>query len=128
MPTYIPEIVDSRNLYSPKESSWVQVATPSIKAVGRTRAGNPIVIYAHVPNYLSSPKNIEKAAHEGWISGNSGLGILPDKGKAGVDFYVRRGDLKLERNPITGNMDLVIEGDVQLQNRSPESFERQNNE
>ena len=53
------------------------------------------------------------------------LGILPDKGNAGVDFFIRRGDLKLERNPRTGNMDLVVEGDVQLQYRSPESFVRQ---
>ena len=55
------------------------------------------------------------------------LGIDPSKANAGVDFYVRRGDLKLENNTVTGGKDLTIEGDVFLQGRSPESFVRKNN-
>ena len=76
-PVYMPEIIDGRNEYSPKESpqNWQWLHAPSIKATGRTRGGTPVVIYAHAPNYLSNPDNIARAHQQGFING---AGILPN--------------------------------------------------
>ncbi len=68
--------------------------------------------------------NVNGVVKQDPVTKHTELGIDLEKAKAGVDFYVRRGDLKLERNPITGKMDLSIEGDVLLQGRSPEPFVR----
>ncbi len=43
--------------------------TLSVKATGKTKQGNPVVVYAHVPNYLSDPDNIEKVIDQGTING-----------------------------------------------------------
>jgi len=68
--------------------------------------------------------NVNGVVKQDPINKSIELGINPTKADAGVDFYVRRGDLKLEKNPVTGKMDLSIEGDVLLQGRSPETFVR----
>ena len=39
--------------------------TPSIRAVGETKGGNVVDIYAHVPNFYSNPENIEAAIKKG---------------------------------------------------------------
>lgn len=75
-PVYMPGIIDGRNEYSPNEApgNWRWLTTPSIKATGRTRAGTPIVVYAHVPNHFSIPDNIATAVGQGLIKG---AGIMP---------------------------------------------------
>jgi hypothetical protein len=71
---YVPELVDAR-IASPKESIiWKRCWTsPSIKATGRTRQGNAVVVYAHVPNYFSDPKNIKNSLD----SLRNGAGPMP---------------------------------------------------
>jgi hypothetical protein len=45
------------------------VCTQSVMATGRTKQGNAVVVYAHIPNYFSNPANIRKAVSEGLVNG-----------------------------------------------------------
>ena len=75
-PVYMPGVIDGRNAYSPNEApvNWRWLTTPSIKATGKTKAGTPIVVYAHVPNHFSNPDNIATAVGQGLVNG---AGIMP---------------------------------------------------
>src|SRR3989344_4771696 len=78
-PVYMPQLVDAR-INSPKESPvWKWHTTPSVRVTGKTKKGNPVVVYAHVPNYFSKPANIAKAVNEGLTNG---AGKISSK-----DFY-----------------------------------------
>ena len=74
-PLFMPQIADARIL-APKDSflfrDWY--TAPSIRATGRTRQGSAVVVYAHIPNYFSDPKNI---AHAIGIGIQQGAGIMP---------------------------------------------------
>ncbi len=72
---FMPQLIDAR-IESFKDSQiWTNdYDAPSIKATGETKQGNKVVVYGHVSNYLSSPKNIEKAIEQGLVNG---AGILP---------------------------------------------------
>lgn len=74
---FMPQIVDAR-LEASREDRIFQTwyTTPSIKATGRTKQGNAVVVYAHIPNYFSNPDNIEKAINQGLVNY---AGILPQK-------------------------------------------------
>ena len=80
-PVYMPEIIDGRNEYGPEESpqNWLWLHAPSIKATGRTKAGTPLVVYAHVTNYFSDPDNIAETVKKGLVKG---AGIMPSE-----EFY-----------------------------------------
>lgn len=52
------------------------------------------------------------------------LGISWNKACGGLDFYIKRRDLGITKNPATGNNDLVICNDVLLTNRQPQKFIR----
>ena len=68
-PVYMPQLVDAR-ISAPKESLvWSWCTTPSVRVTGKTKQGNPVVVYAHVPNYFSKPHNIAKAVSEGLLNG-----------------------------------------------------------
>lgn len=55
---FMPEVVDQR---LNDKAEWNTIySTLSIKAVGRTRQGSAVVVYAHIPNYYSNPNNIKK--------------------------------------------------------------------
>lgn len=78
-PVYMPQLVDAR-IAAPKESQiWKWHTTPSVRVTGKTKQGNPVVVYGHVPNYFSKPANAAKAVGEGL---HDGVGRMPPK-----DFY-----------------------------------------
>ena len=61
-PVYMPQLVDARIEVDGDSRLWqTWFTTPSIKATGRTKQGNPVVVYAHTNNYLSTPENIEQS-------------------------------------------------------------------
>ncbi len=76
--------------------------------------------------YLESPDapNINGVVKQDPDTKATQLGIDPLKAESGIDFYVRRGDLKLADNPVTKGKDLVIEGEIILTNKSPKAFAR----
>lgn len=67
---FMPKIIDTRIDSLKGARIWqTWFSAPSIRATGRTKQGNPVVIYAHVPNYFSNPDNIDKAVQMGLING-----------------------------------------------------------
>jgi len=74
-PLFMPSLIDAR-INSPKGARFWQNRYDSVSAriTGKTKAGNAVVVYAHKPNYLSDPKNIEKAKKLGLVNG---AGIVP---------------------------------------------------
>ena len=77
-PVYMPQLIDAR-INSPKSPVWRWYTTPSVRVTGKTKQGNTVVVYAHVPNYFSKPNNIAKAVNEGL---RDGAGKMPQK-----EFY-----------------------------------------
>ena len=79
-PVYMPQLADAR-ISAPKGSSvWNQwYTTPSVRVIGKTKQGNPVVVYAHVPNYFSKPNNVAKAVNEDL---RDGAGRMPPR-----EFY-----------------------------------------
>lgn len=66
-PLFMPQVARARiDLDNLNKNLWYQeIITPSIGLTGRTRRGNPVVVVAHIPTYLSNPKNlIEKSSDE----------------------------------------------------------------
>ncbi len=72
---FMPAIIDAR-IEAPKDARIWQnwYIAPSIRATGKTKQDNAVVVYAHVPNYFSNPDNIEKAINQGLVNG---AGIMP---------------------------------------------------
>lgn len=72
---FMPSIADTR-IEAPKDARIWQTwySAPSVKATGKTKQGNAVVVYAHIPNYFSNPNNIETAISQGLING---AGIMP---------------------------------------------------
>lgn len=74
-PLFMPQLIDTR-IQAPKGarvwSNWYH--SVSARITGKTKAGNAVVVYTHIPNYLSKPKNIEQAKKQGLING---AGIVP---------------------------------------------------
>ena len=58
-PLFMPELAEARINGIAPWNQWL--TTPSIRATGRTKQGNAVVVYGHVPNYLSNPANIKEA-------------------------------------------------------------------
>lgn len=73
---FIPEIADAR-VYagndSPLWKNWLHGA--SIRATGKTKARNAVVVYAHIPNSFSTSAGITEAKKLGL---RNCAGILPD--------------------------------------------------
>ncbi len=74
---FMPQIVDVR-IDAPKYSTIWQSSyyAPSIRATGRTKQNNPVVVYAHIPNYFSNPDNIKTAKEQGLVNE---AGIIPEE-------------------------------------------------
>ena len=69
---FAPEFADARI----EGKFWNDCfTTPSLMATGKTRQGNAVVVYAHVPNYFSNPENIRNAIKYGL---KNGAGIMPE--------------------------------------------------
>ncbi len=64
---YMPELAEARIQGQQPWDEWR--TTPSIKATGRTKQGNAVVVYAHIPNWLANPANIRAAKEQGLING-----------------------------------------------------------
>ena len=68
-PVYMPEVIDARIAASKEARIWQPWLTaPRIKATGRTKQGNPVVVYAHIPNYFSKADNITTAINQGLVN------------------------------------------------------------
>jgi len=79
-PLFMPQVVDGRIFASPTDyiaQHWF--TTPSVRVTGRSRGGNAVVVYAHVPNPFSNPANIKIAREAGLVNG---AGKIPLQ-----DFY-----------------------------------------
>lgn len=72
---YVPEIIGTRINAEDGSRPWqLWFRAPSIRATGRTKQGNAVVVYAHIPNHFSQSKDITKAIEQGLING---AGRLP---------------------------------------------------
>jgi len=72
---FMPAIFDARIAYPNNAAIWSKwFSAPSIRATGKTSQGNSVVVYAHIPNYLSNPKNIREAIGKGL---RNMAGIMP---------------------------------------------------
>lgn len=74
-PQFMPALADAR-IEAPGEARIWQpwYTTPSLRATGKTQQGNPVVVYAHVPNYFSNSDNITTAREAGL---RNGAGRMP---------------------------------------------------
>lgn len=95
----MPTIVDTR-IGSPADSVvWQRgYMSTSLKATGKTKQGNAIVIYAHIPNYFSKPENVREAKQKGLIKGS---GIMPE------EEFKRLLDLEDEKNVFVRDYDVI---------------------
>ncbi|MBS3144231.1 hypothetical protein J4208_01460 [Candidatus Woesearchaeota archaeon] len=59
-PLFMPQLVDVRINGQDWHCEHIEFITPSIKATGKTKQGNKIVVYAHVPTSVATPKAIKK--------------------------------------------------------------------
>ncbi len=75
-PLFMPQIVDARINANAKSEIWQWYCAPSVKATGRTKQGNAVVVYAHIDNYFSNPQNIIYAISRGLVNG---AGLMPQK-------------------------------------------------
>ncbi len=74
---YMPEIIDARiDIFNADSENarnhfmfqnWFK--TLSLRATGKTRQGNAVIVYAHVPNDFSKSANITKAIEQGLTNG-----------------------------------------------------------
>src|SRR3989338_1464678 len=71
---FMPELADTR-INSDKGSRIWQTwfTSPSIRATGITRQGNPVVVYGHVDNYFSDHGNIRKTIEENRLVNYAGI-------------------------------------------------------
>lgn len=67
---FMPSVIDAR-IQAPKDARIWQAWYDSVSAriTGRTKQQNPVVVYAHIPNYLSNPENIKTAKEQGLVNG-----------------------------------------------------------
>jgi len=72
---YMPELIQRRIKTRKETKLWRDWQTSlSLRAIGRSKQGNPVVLYAHIPHYFCEPKNIITAKETGLING---AGLLP---------------------------------------------------
>ena len=74
---FMPDLIDLK-INSDRDSEiWKNwYPTPSLEVTGKTRQGNAVVVYAHIPNYFSDPENIGKVVMEERLY--RGGGIIPE--------------------------------------------------
>lgn len=71
---FMPAILDARIEAPAEDRVWrVWYCSPSIRATGRGKDGKPVVVYAHVKNYLCNPSNTLKAIKQGLRNGAASL-------------------------------------------------------
>lgn len=88
---FMPDMIRARTSVDSVHRLWQTWWTsPSIRATGRTVAGTPVVLYAHVPHFYSDAENIKTAVEERKLV--HGAAVLPRKEFARL--------LSLERNGV----------------------------
>src|SRR3989338_6340572 len=71
---FMPELAMARADAEKDSVLWKKwFLTPSVRATGRTKAGNSIAVYAHVPTSLSNPANIRKLIGDNVLVNGAGL-------------------------------------------------------
>ena len=65
-PLFMPQLADARINGTAPWNQWF--STPSIRATGKTKQGTAVVVYAHIPNFLSNPNNIKEAKEQGLVN------------------------------------------------------------
>ncbi len=80
-PLYMPELAMAR-ADADKDSRFWQTwfLAPSVRVTGKSKAGNPVVVYAHIPTSLSDPANIRKMIDDKALV--NGAGPMPEE-----EFY-----------------------------------------
>ncbi len=63
---FMPQLADARMQGIASWNEWR--TTPSIRATGRTKQGNAVVVYAHIPNWLANPDHIRTAKQQGLVN------------------------------------------------------------
>ncbi len=80
-PLYMPELAMARADADKDSRLWqTWFLAPSVRVTGRSKSGNPVVVYAHVPTSLSDPANIRKMIDEKALV--NGAGPMPEE-----EFY-----------------------------------------
>lgn len=71
---FMPDIIDARIESQPDAYFWQNsFSTISIKVTGKTKKGNAVVVYAHVPNYFSNAINLARAIRGGLVDSAAGM-------------------------------------------------------
>ena len=69
-PLYMPQLADARIAAGKDSYLWKNYfTTPSTRITGTSKSGNKVVVYAHVPTYLSTSVNLAKAREDGLVNG-----------------------------------------------------------
>ncbi len=80
-PLYMPELAMARADADKDSRLWqTWFLAPSVRVTGRSKSGNPVVVYAHVPTSLSDPANIRKMIDDRALV--NGAGPMPQE-----EFY-----------------------------------------
>ncbi len=77
---FIPKIMDMRSVSDKNSFIWNKgYSAPSVRVTGTTKGGSKVVVYAHIDNYFSDPKNIQKAIVDKKNPLINGAGYYPKK-------------------------------------------------
>ena len=70
-PLFMPSIIDMITLHNDRyRPPFRTYFSQSIRVTGKSEEdGEPVVVYAHAPHYLSDPRNLERAIKEGLVEG-----------------------------------------------------------
>ena len=104
---FMPSIIDTR-IDSEKDARIWQTwySAPSVRATGKTKQGKAVVIYSHIPNYLSNPDNIEKAIKQGLVNG---AGVIPqDEFQKLLDLEDNENVFVIDYNELKKSISAVI--------------------
>lgn len=77
---YAPEVAIYRSNAPHDTRLWEHsIVTASMLAVGTTKAGSRVEVYAHVPHTYSKPPAIREVVAQGWRSMRDGAATLPQE-------------------------------------------------
>ncbi len=80
-PLFMPELAMAKADADKDSRLWqTWFLAPSVRVTGKSRQGNPVVVYAHVPTSLSDPANIRKMIDDRALV--NGAGPMPQE-----EFY-----------------------------------------
>ncbi|RJQ17103.1 hypothetical protein C4573_03545 [Candidatus Woesearchaeota archaeon] len=69
-PLFMTEVAEALSMSQEDSRLWRPgITTPSVQVTGKTNRGNNVVVFAHIPNYFSKPKSIQRAISNGLVDG-----------------------------------------------------------